>query len=172
MGKPVKILGIALNVALLVVALWPNGVLADPPQFIRYQAKLTDAAGVPLTGTHNLSFAIFDQVTAGGALWSEGPVAVNLASAGVDRLLGQVTPLTSAVLTAPARWLEVTVDGTVLSPRQRLASVPFAMVADRLGTMTLAQVQADVDARIGTHAANPAAHHIKTTDATELISGT
>ena len=33
----------------------------------RYQARLSDDAGVPLTGTHNVSFAIYDAISGGAA---------------------------------------------------------------------------------------------------------
>lgn len=140
--------------------LLPSPVRADPPSLIRYQARLADAAGVSLTGIHNLTFAIFSQEVAGTPLWTEGPLAVNVGKGGVDLLLGEITPLTSAVLAAPNRWLQVTVDGAALTPRQRLASVPFSFVADRLGTMTLTEIEADVDARIGAHASDPSVHHV------------
>ena len=32
--------------------------LAAPPELMRYQARLTDEAGVPLAGSHDLSFAL------------------------------------------------------------------------------------------------------------------
>ncbi|MFQ5701073.1 MAG: hypothetical protein ACE5HU_04435, partial [Acidobacteriota bacterium] len=172
MGKRVQIFSTACVVALLAVALWHGRVLANPPQLVRYQAHLADAAGVPLAGVHTLAFAIFDQQASGALLWNEGPFPVTVQGGNVDIILGgHGTPLTSVLLTAPGRWLEVTVDGNVLQPRQRLASVPFALAADRLDTKTLAEVQADIDARIGAHAGLPAAHHVKTIDATDLIAG-
>ena len=172
-----------------------GAVFNSPPATIRYQARLTDQAGVPLAGMHDLSFAIYGQESGGSALWSEGPRMVNLDDGSVELLLGEVTPLTSAVVTAPDRWLEVTVDASVLVPRQKLASVPFALVADRLGTKTLAQVEGRVDSSVGAHAIAPDshpsleesaeidadvsahgadadAHHTKTIDASELTVGT
>ena len=165
--------GAALTLVVCVVLLVSNRLLvADPPEIIRYQARLTDAAGVPLTGSHDLTFAIYGQETGGSALWTEGPLAVDLGGSGADILLGEVTPLTSSVLTAADRWLEVTVDGSILAPRQKLGSVPFALVADRLGVMTLSDVQSDMDARIAVHSALPVVHHVKTIDAAELSTGT
>ena len=144
---------------------WSLGVpaLAGSPEMIRYQARLTDAAGVPLFGSHTLVFTIHDDPTLDTPLWSETRPSVDVGNGTLDILLGQVNPLTSNILAVPgaptARWLEITVDGKVLVPRQQLASTPFALVSDRLGTMTLQDVQADVDTRIATHAANPSAHH-------------
>ena len=123
-----------------VLATAIGSVRADPPPLIRYQARLTDTSGTLLTGAHQIGFALFDDNVGGMLLWSEGPSMVDLGSGSVDFLLGAMTPLTSDLLLAPSRWLEVTVDGAVLTPRQRLSSVPFSLVADRLGTMVLAEV--------------------------------
>ncbi len=111
-----------------------------PPQRIRYQARLTDSAGVPLVGTHSLAFAIFAVPSGGTALWSEGPVSLAITGGDADRLLGEGTPLPSTLFTGSERWLEVTVDGSVLLPRQKLASVPYAHAADRLGDRTISEV--------------------------------
>ncbi len=73
----------------LVVMLASGGMSwADPPMIIRYQARLTDTAGVPLTGVHEIAFSLFDQATDGTSLWSEGPSPVDLGSGSVDFLLG------------------------------------------------------------------------------------
>ena len=86
---------IILGAALVgLVAVGP--ALADPPQLILYQALLTDSAGVPLTGTHNLNFAIYDAATLGTSLWSESRPSFDFGAGGAaDILLGEVTPLTS-----------------------------------------------------------------------------
>ena len=63
----VRAVGIALGLALMA-----GGISrADPPTVIRYQARLTDMSGVPLTGVHNLTFSIWDQETGGASLWTE-----------------------------------------------------------------------------------------------------
>ena len=142
---------VTLTTALGLLALLSGHALADPPSLVRYVARLTDAAGVPLTGVHDLTFAIYGQETGGTPLWLEGPSSVGLGNGSLDVLLGRVTALTSSVLAAPDRWLEVTVDGSTLAPRQRLSSVPYALTTDRLGTKTLAEVEADVDADIAAH---------------------
>lgn len=158
----------------VLAALWVLGwtvpaALAAPPDLVRYQARLADTAGVPLEGLHDLEFTIWDTETGGASpLWSDLRPDVALQSGAVDLLLA----IGADVFGAPDRWLEVRVDGAVLSPRQQLSSVPFALVTARLGTMTLSDVQADVDGRIAAHASVPSAHHVKTTDASELTSGT
>ena len=134
--------------AVSIVAL--SATWAAPPEVIRYQGRLTDDAGVPLAGGHNVSFAIFDTATGGSSLWVEGPRALTLENGVVDVLLGELTPLASNVFTGVGeRWLEVSVGGAVLGPRQRLSSVPYAHASDRLGDKALAEVL-DRSAHTGT----------------------
>lgn len=163
----------------LVLLLLVPMTLADPPRLIRFEATLADAAGVPLSGLHDVTFDVYDQATGGVLLWTDA-WTLDLASGRVDVLLGSAdppNPIPDALFVAPDRWIQVTVQpsgesASVLEPRQRLVSVPYSLGTERLGTMTLSEVQTDVDARIAAHALLPSAHHVKTTDASELTSGT
>jgi hypothetical protein len=47
-----------------------------------------------------------------------------------DVVLGSQTPLTPALFSASPRYLEVTIDGQVLSPRREFVAVPFALQAE------------------------------------------
>jgi DNA-binding beta-propeller fold protein YncE len=126
-----------------------------------------------------VTFDVYDQETGGVLLWTDA-WTLDLASGRVDVLLGSAdppNPIPAVLFAAPDRWIQVTVQpsggsASVLEPRQRLVSVPYSLGTERLGTMTLPEVQADVDARIAAHALLPSAHHVKTTDASELTSGT
>jgi hypothetical protein len=44
--------------------------------------------------------------------------------------LGETVPLTDAQLQSPALWLDVTVEGQTLTPRQQLLATPYARRAD------------------------------------------
>jgi hypothetical protein len=114
--------------------------LASPP-FIRYQATVTDAAGIRLTGPHDLTFTILDAEMGGTSLWTESRSGIVIDDGNVDVLLGHAgTPLNPAVFNADDRWLELVVDGVVLVPRQRLSSVPYAHVTELHGDLTAAQM--------------------------------
>lgn len=149
-GAAVRRLGRGLVAALFLVALSPGTALAAPPDLVRYQAQLTDDAGVPLSGDHNLVLSIHDAPSGGALLWSESRNE-DLVAGAVDILLGEVNPLPPTVFAGPDRWLEVSVDGAELTPRQRLASLPFAHVAGRLDDHTLADVL-DRSSHTGTQA--------------------
>jgi hypothetical protein len=96
---------------------------------INYQGFLTSAGGVPTNATLAFNFALFSASSGGAPLWSEGqtlPVANGIYNVS----LGASTPLALPALPFDAPYyLEVTVNGEVLSPRQPLASAPYAFRA-------------------------------------------
>jgi hypothetical protein len=92
---------------------------------ITYQGYLTQS-NAPVDGNRNMSFRLFDAehggfqagstVALNGTTVERGVFSVNL-DFGPDVFLGQ------------ALWLEVEVDGIALSPRQAIASAPYALFA-------------------------------------------
>ncbi len=90
-----------------------------------YQGKLTDSAGVPLTGSHDMTFKLYD-ADAGGA-----QVGSTVTLTGVNVSAGLFTVGldfgASPFASGAARWLETTVAGTVLSPRAALTAAPYAL---------------------------------------------
>lgn len=44
---------------------------ADIPQTLNYQGNLTDNTGQPLSGTKQITFALYDIASGGTALWTE-----------------------------------------------------------------------------------------------------
>ena len=128
-------LGSAVGVVLLtVVAASLISLAGEIPRKINYQGRLMDAAGVPLPGSHNLTFRIFDVAAGGAELWAEAQTAT-ADSAGVFAvMLGAVDSI--GIAFDGARWLEIEVDGEVLAPRREMASVPYAfhaLASDSLG---------------------------------------
>ena len=115
--------GLVLLVLVLAVVASPP---AQIPRKINYQGKLTDSgAGLPLPGSQEMTFRVYDDPDAGSLLWSESQT-VPVDDAGVfSVLLGDVTPV-DIDLDGPV-WLEVEVGGETLSPRRELVSVPFAL---------------------------------------------
>ena len=90
-----------------------------------YQGKLTDSAGVPLTGSFDLTFRLYDAETGGAQVGTTVTltgvsVAAGLFTVGLDFGAG-------ALNTGADRWLETTVGTTALSPRVRLTAVPLAV---------------------------------------------
>ncbi|MFC1799619.1 tail fiber domain-containing protein [Candidatus Eisenbacteria bacterium] len=128
--------GLVISCVLLILTLIVTGSpSAENPRKINYQGKLTDSGtGSPLAGSHEATFRIYDDLGAGSLLWSESQT-LSADSGGIfSVILGSVTPI-DVSFGGPA-WLEVEVDGEILSPRREMVSVPFAfhaMNSDSLG---------------------------------------
>jgi len=113
---------------------------AHAPMLLNYQGRLTDAGGQPRSGGFTMTFAFYDAVTGGTKLPEQAPweetQAVQVVNGVFNVLLGSATPLPSALfLGGPSdqhgvlRFLQVTVNGEILSPRTRIASAPYAIHA-------------------------------------------
>ncbi|MGA1825766.1 MAG: hypothetical protein ACMUIP_14010 [bacterium] len=64
------------------------------PDILHYHGKLTDSAGIPLDGTYQITFSLFQQETGGTAIWQETQtVAITLGIFNVQ--LGLINPLSS-----------------------------------------------------------------------------
>jgi hypothetical protein len=103
-----------------------------------YQGRLTDNSPqqVPVDGTVEMAFSIWDADTGGSLLWSEpssGTVTVYPVKGVFNVLLGSYgVPLPPSVFAGGVvRYLEITVGGETLAPRQRIGTVGFAAQAER-----------------------------------------
>jgi len=135
-GGIITLVGALGLVALLVAgsagAFPPEGPLVQggAPPLISYQGLLTDpGTGDPVAdGDYNITFALYDVEFDGSPIWSETQtVSVNGGLFNV--LLGSETALSASLFDGTGRWVEVEVEGEVLSPRRRFASVPYAFQA-------------------------------------------
>jgi hypothetical protein len=130
--------------ALLVIALlalttsvWARPLLetANTPgpnaTTVNYQGRLADAAGTPLSGSFAMTFALWDAPSGGNLVWGpESHAAVPVSEGLLNVGLGSLTPggiPTSAW--SGDRYLEISVGGETLSPRELIRSVPVAGMA-------------------------------------------
>jgi len=97
------------------------------PNLISYQGKL-DRDGSPFTGTASMEFALFETETGSTPFWNETQ-SVTVTDGIFNVLLGSVNELPA--LPTEGCWLEVAIDGEAL-PRQQIASVPYAEVAQQV----------------------------------------
>lgn len=124
---------LAITAALLAgaVCAWADNV----PQIVNYQGRLKNAGGSPVAdGTYGVVFTVYDSAAGGTSIWTETQRSVTVAGGAFHVLLGSTSPLGASVFPAGAdRWLGVKVgEDAELSPRQKIASVPFALRADTL----------------------------------------
>ncbi len=122
----------------VVLVLMASGALAQVPQLLNYQGRLTDPSGNPQNGTFTMQFALYDAQSGGnqlpsGSPWSETQ-SVTVTNGVFNVLLGSVTALPATLFqggptdtSGPLRFLQVTVSGEVLTPRKRIASAAYAV---------------------------------------------
>jgi len=140
----------ALTTAVIVVSLWVVGIVsAGPgllpllqggaPTVINYQGRLTDpTTGQAKTdGSYDMVFRIYSAESGGSPLWTGSHTTPNgnpVAVAGglLSVLLGSGTgnSLSANLFSSTDRWIEVQVASEILSPRQRIGSVPYALQAE------------------------------------------
>jgi len=97
---------------------------------VNYQGRLADSGGSPLDGAYDMRFAIYDAEKDGDLVWgpefhSAVPVSDGLFSVG----LGSLADGIPTSVWSGDRYLEITVRGETLSPRELIRSVPIAGVA-------------------------------------------
>lgn len=114
------------------------GAAVTLPGTVNYQGFLTDDQGDPVDGTVKLQFDLFKDPAGGISLWSEthNSIPVDLGYFAVQ--LGSINPLNAADFTLPAGattlYVQVSIlpdgGGAIALPRQPLASVPYAFLAE------------------------------------------
>jgi hypothetical protein len=123
---------------------------AQVPSTVHFNARLTDSSGAPVSGSHQVQLELFDAPTGGTSVWSETTTQTFSAAGTVSIEMGTTTPLTSSIFSGSKLYLQIKVDGTPLSPRVGIASVPYALragvanvadVANSLGTLAPSDVQ-------------------------------
>ncbi|MBN1656952.1 MAG: hypothetical protein JXA93_01050 [Anaerolineae bacterium] len=111
-----------------------TGILSPSSLLFSYQGQLLDAAGEPVDGGVGMTFSLYAAETGGTALWTEtytATEAVSVTNGIFHVLLGSLSPIDPADLTGDA-YLELAVNGEVLSPRELLMSVAYAVEARTL----------------------------------------
>lgn len=109
----------------LVIA---SAAFATIPQKLSYQGVLTTASGgVVPNGNYNLTLSLYDTLSRGSALWSEGQL-VNVTNGIFNVILGSVVPIQLSF--DKPLYLGVSVGGgSELSPRTMLTPAPYSLNA-------------------------------------------
>lgn len=126
--------GLIFAVVILVSAILGNlqaQAASGAPQIMNYQGYLADDSGNPVTGSKTMSFRIYATIDAAqsAALWQSGNVTVQVTNGQFNVNLGESpqTALPATLFTDDSRFLGITVDGSELTARKRLVSVPYAL---------------------------------------------
>ncbi len=128
--------------AIAAILLMPSLALSQVPAKVAYQGRLLKADGTPESGTVSLTFSLWDQAI-GGSLprWKETQT-VALTDGFYSVVLGDLQAFAPDAFDGSERFLEISVGSSALSPRQRVDSVPYALMAQNLsgGTVNASSV--------------------------------
>jgi hypothetical protein len=126
--------GLRITSALLVTGYWSLSTpsLAQTPSLINYQGRLLDGTNL-VNGTIGLTLKLFSAPAAGSLLYADSNTVTV-----VDGLYatylgdGTIAGTLETAFTNAQVWLEAVVNGTVLTPRERMVSVPYARAVQGL----------------------------------------
>ncbi|NUN16176.1 MAG: hypothetical protein HUU55_21325 [Myxococcales bacterium] len=98
---------------------------------VSYVGELSSPNGVSFTGDVSVGVALFPSAADGTAIFTEDLGTISVSSGRFDVVIGALAPtsLTTALLSSDDLWVQFTIAGEVLSPRQKLHSVPTALIA-------------------------------------------
>ncbi len=91
-----------------------------------YQGVLR-LSGAPVNGTANMVFSVYDAAAGGSLVGTQTMNGVAISSGVFTVQLNAGGELGASVFTGQDRWLEVTVNGQILTPRQKLTAAPYAL---------------------------------------------
>lgn len=117
---------------------------ADVPSVMSYQGFLTDDAGTALDGDYTLTFAIYNDPTAGDTLWSEEQ-DVSVRDGLFSVTLGSVSPLVGTAFDGPDVWLGISVNGEELTPRTQFTSQPYSYRVKTIDKATGGTITGDLN---------------------------
>ena len=114
----------------IIIVVFLSSLSLAVPQKINYQGKLLDD-GIPVNGDKQMIFSIYDALTGGNQLWSSGVQTVTVVNGLFNYVLGEHNPSDFASINwgEVAAYLEITIDGGTLEPREQIISVAYALFA-------------------------------------------
>jgi hypothetical protein len=106
---------------------------AQVPGLIPFQAVLTGSTGARVDdGNYTVTFAFYSSAIGGTPLWSETQEVATAAGL-FSTQLGGINPITPSTVATDELWLGLTVGSDAeMTPRQRVGSAIYAMVAGQL----------------------------------------
>lgn len=129
---------------LVVLLIFASSPALAAPNLLQYQGRLTNAAGDPQNGTFSIVFSVYAAVSGGAALYSETIPNVTVTNGLFNVLIGNITPIPTDLFGGGAKFLGIKVGGDAeMTPRQAVASVPFALQATFAQAIPWALIKAD-----------------------------
>ena len=118
-------------IAVCLTVFFSANIIAEVPDLINYQARITDAQGAPKAGPVTLTFALYGSLSGTDLLWGVQTLADTPLNNGYfNVILGGEGGSLSAAMQAEHTYLEITENGIAITPRQRILSAPYALNSD------------------------------------------
>ena len=112
--------------------LMASEVGAEINTLLSYQGRLLSTNGQPVNGNVTIAVAIYTNVSEGSQVYAESVGTVPVQDGVYSFQFGTNSAELKQALMNEQCWLEVSVNGGTLSPRQRMTAVPYASTAYRL----------------------------------------
>ena len=155
----------AMLTVLIMIFMCGAAAFAQTTAFT-YQGRFTDStAQQPTNGTYTMTFRLFDAATGGNQIPDNSTTVTSMITV-VNGIFTTRLDFGAAAFSATgARYLEIQVGSTVLTPRQEITSTPFAnraatadaLSANCVGCVTSAQINSIDGAKVTGTVANAAA---------------
>jgi len=128
---------ILLVIGTALCALAPAAA-AVVPNHINFQGTLADSGGNGITGTRSLQFHLYADSVGGTALWNETHSSVTVTDGLFHVSLGTIQSFPDTLFSGQDLWLETTVGSETLSPREKVATVPYAFLSQNANNVSWA----------------------------------
>jgi len=103
------------------------------PGVFSYQGFISDNQGVPLNGSYDVVFRLYNMPSGGAVLWEESRIGANqlpIREGQINVMLGNLVPISNTVWDNPELYLGIQFSGdSEMAPRTLLSAVPYAQRA-------------------------------------------
>jgi len=121
-----------LMIVVMILLFGTHSIYAAPG-IMNYQGTLTDSAGLPVSATKAMTFKVYATISDATSKWTSVIQSVVVKNGNFSVNLGEQDAFPINLFDNDSLFLGVSVDGVELTPRKRLASVPYALNAAKAG---------------------------------------
>jgi len=118
---------------IILAILSGNAYTQEIPKLIFYQGNLANQSGNAINGSQDMVFSIWQHETSTDAadkLWEEIHTSVPVNNGLFALALGSQTPIAADVFSSSPRYLQITISGETLNPRQQIVSMPYSYASE------------------------------------------
>jgi len=130
-----------------VIAVAASGLMAQTPNTISYQGRLTSATGQPITTATSVVFTIYDLASGGATLYT---VTQSITPDANGVFTTELGPLGASVFDGNKRYLGIKAGADLeMTPRQLLTSAPYAFNTNNIADNAITSAKI-ADGAVGT----------------------